>query len=368
LTTRSKIEIKDLLFKDFTETFNSAFLKAISKLDFSDEQIIKKLSSKKFSSKMRKLISSYENTVTHFYLKNNKYNLDDFLNIHLENQRTIVRRNKKSFTPFILYIYTCVKVYEKIIDNVSQKETDITLRLTISLYGLTIRRAQQIVDLLIDGYIDGAMIIWRSMYENAVLLMVLASEDNVELSQRFYDHSIKNSKRKVTSYTENHKALKFRPLPNSTFTILEEEKKKLISKYGKEFLENEYGWADILFKGKANFKLLEEKVEMNIYRPYYLLCSEQIHSNFNGFRNFMESNEIILPRFLKQESELQAFIDPMQFTISVLHEINDYVMWEFSTKDEHNANLLFLRMIFEKLQNSYSVKTKKKGSPLCQAG
>lgn len=362
MTTQRKFEIKDLLFKDFTETFNNAFLKAISQLDVSDEKIVKKLSSKKFSAKLKKLISNYEKTVTHFYLMNNKYNIDDFLNIHLKNQRTIVRRNKKSFTPFILYIYTCVKVYEKIIDYVSQKETDITLRLIISLYGLTIRRAQQIVDLLIDGYIDGAMIIWRSMYENAVLLLVLASEDNTELSQRFYDHSIKNSKRKVTSYKENYKALRFRPLPDSTFTILEEEKKKLTSKYGNDFLENEYGWADILFKGKANFRLLEGKAEMNMYRPYYLLCSEQIHSNFNGFKNFMESNKVILPRFLKQESELQAFIDPMQLTISVLHDINDYIMWEFSTKHEQNANLLFLRMIFEKLQNSYSGKTKKKGS------
>lgn len=96
-------------------------------------------------------------------------------------------------------------------------------------------------------------------------------------------------------------------------------------------MENEYGWADNLFNGKqkANFMLLEERVKMNRFRPCYILCCEQDHSNFSFLKRFMDGNKIILPRLLLQDFELDKFIDPMQFIISILHEINDYILYEF---------------------------------------
>ncbi len=67
----------------------------------------------------------------------------------------------------------------------------------------------------------------------------------------------------------------------------------------------------------------------------------------------MDGNVLILPKLITQEVDTKSFIDPMQFTIAILHEVNDYVLYEFSTQDEFKVNSIFIKKIFEKLQNSY---------------
>jgi len=236
--------------------------------------------------------------------------------------------------------------------------------MTVVLYGLVIRRADEILSQLLCGYIDGAMIIWRSLYENAIILLVLALENDNELADKYLQHSLRNSKKKILSYNKNYKELKFKALPKSTEKIVQSEVEKMNNLYGKEFLENEYGWADSLINGKqkANFMLLEERVEMNRFRPYYTLCCEQVHSNFNGFKNFMDGNKIILPRLIKPEIEFTAFIDPMQFTISILHEINDYILYEFSIEEEFNVNVLLMKKVFEKQQKTFDIPKRKRAN------
>ncbi|WP_072999571.1 DUF5677 domain-containing protein [Epilithonimonas mollis] len=230
--------------------------------------------------------------------------------------------------------------------------------MSILIYGLIIRKAFQINDLLANGHIDGSMIIWRSLYENAITLLILATENSNDLAQKFSLHSTRSSKRKIQSYNNTHKLLKFPPLPKSTDKIIANQINEINEKYGKDFLENEFGWANDLFPGKqkANLKLLEEKVEMERYRPYYILCSEQVHSNFNSFNNFKDGKGYFLPSLLHPEIDLQAFVDPMQFTLSILHEINDYILFEFSPLNEYNLNLSLFRKILDESLKTFDFK------------
>ena len=108
--------------------------------------------------------------------------------------------------------------------------------------------------------------------------------------------------------------------------------------------------------------LLEERVVMNRFRPYYILCCEQVHSNFNGFKKFMHGNKIILPWLLTPEIEFEMFIDPMQFTINILDEINDYILFEFSIEDEYNVNKLLMRKVFEKQQETFAKPKRRRAS------
>jgi len=344
------VEIKGLLIAEFEESFTRALENAIKTSKHSEKEITKRL-----EQHFKKLLSSYEESISSFYLEKHKFNLDAFLKSHFNNQRKIAEANKESFVSFILYVNACVVIYEKIINRIRRRKIDSTLKMNVALYGLVIRRAQEIVDLLLNGYVDGAMIIWRSLYENAIILIVLAVENENELADKFFQHSTRNSKRKILSYNNNHKELKFPPLPESTEKAIKFEAKIISERYGKEFLENDFGWADCLFPGKqrANFRLLEEKVEMNRFRPYYLVCCEHLHSNFNGFKNYMDGNKIILPRLLDPEIDLESFIDPMQFTVSVLHEVNDYILYEFSIEEEYNVNVLLLEKIFRKQQKTF---------------
>lgn len=352
------IEIKGLLIEDFGEIFIDGLNKAIKSSNISEEEALKKI-----APKFDKLLSEYEENISTLYLDKHKFNLTSFLKSHFNNQKKIAETHKESFVSFILYVNGCVVIYEKIIEKLKRKKVDSTLKMTVALYGLVIRRADEILNQLLSGYIDGAMIIWRSLYENAITLLVLALENDNNLTDKYFQHSIRNSKRKIVSFNKNYKELKFPALPKSTEIILQKEIEKMNSRYGKEFLDNEYGWADNLFndKQKANFMLLEERVEMNRFRPYYILCCEQVHSNFNSFKNFMDGNKIILPRLLRQEIEMDKFIDPMQFTVSILHEINDYILYEFSIEDECNVNQLLMRKVFEKQQRTFD-KPKRKSA------
>ncbi len=73
----------------------------------------------------------------------------------------------------------------------------------------------------------------------------------------------------------------------------------------------------------------------------------------------MVRNKIILPRLLYQEIENTAFVDPMQFTISILHEVTDYILYEFSAANEYEINKEFLTRIFQKMQNTFNVKSNR---------
>jgi len=347
------VEIKGLFFDNFGELFESSLIKAIKDSKLTEKEILEKL-----SPKLNDLISSYADSVSTLYLENHKFNLSTFLKVHFKNQKTIAETNKDSFIPFFLYIHGCVITFEKIVKQIARKRIDSTLKINVALYGLVIRKAKEIGDLLLSGYIDGAMIIWRSLYEYSIILLVLAIENDPLLADKFYKHAIRQSRKKVESYETHFKELKFKPLPNSTKRNLEENEQDLSDKYGKDFIENEFGWADDLFPGKqkANFRLLEQRVEMSRFRPYYLLCSEQIHPDFNGLHNYMEGNKVFLQRLLKQDLDIKSFIDPLQFTISVLNEINDYVLYEFSTQSEYEVNISLMRKIFEKQQTSFDKK------------
>lgn len=354
-----KIEIEGLLVEDFGKMLIESINSVIKSSDLTEEEILKKI-----APKFDKLLSGYSESISSFYVEHHKFKLDNFLKTHFKNQQKIAKTHNDSFVGFILYINGCFNIYEKIIEKLRRKKVDSTLKMTVALYGLTIRRADEILNQLLSGYIDGAMILWRSLYENAIILLVLALENNPELADKYFQHSIRNSRRKILSYQKNFKELKFKALPKSTEKVLQAEIDKMNSRYGKDFLENEYGWADSLFDGKkkANFMLLEERAEMNRFRPYYILCCEQVHSNFNGFKKFMDGNKIILPWLLTPEFELGTFIDPMQFTISILDEINDYILYEFSIEDEYNVNKLLMRKVFEKQQKTFDKPKRKRAN------
>lgn len=343
---------ENLFFQDFEKTFSTIVVESLKKID--PEKLRKNI--EKLPELLEDVLSNYEDTLSTVYIENHKFKIEEFVRVSQKSQVKIIEENKESFVSFLLYINTCVLIYEKITDGLDKIDEELTntLKLAISLYGLCVRRGQQIAELLMSGFIDAAMIIWRSLYENSIILLTLVINDNEELSKRFIEHSYRNSNRKVRGYQKNHEKLKFPPLPSETFTNLEEQRKRLIEEYGNDFVNNDFGWADILFeKGKANFQLLEESIELSKYRPYYALCSEQIHSSINSFERFRENGKIVLPRLMKQEDDLQGLIDPMQFTLAMLDEINDYIIWEFSVEQELNANMIFIRKLFDKLINSF---------------
>lgn len=346
----SELNITNLFFENIEEQFDLTISKVAKEFGFSVDELFEKA-----EAKGENIITDFDDSLVEGKLNSITFSLKNFIRTHLKNQETIVFRNSESFKFFIIYINCVHIIYEKSVSEVDKIKPSENLKLCISLYGIITRKSEQIVTLLIDGQIDAAMIIWRSLYENIIAILVLLAEKSDTLAKKFFNHSIKNSKKKIVSYTNNYEDLKFNPPPEGITEDLEQEEKRVKEMYGNDFTKNEFGWADDLFpdKQKANLRLLEEKVNFKKYRPYYLLCSEHTHLGFNVFRNYTEENRIILPRILSQETELKSFIDPMQFTLSILHELNNQYLFYVSVKHECDLNAKFLYRIFEELLNTF---------------
>lgn len=57
------------------------------------------------------------------------------------------------------------------------------------------------------------------------------------------------------------------------------------------------------------------------------------------------------------------FVDPMQFTVGILEEVNDFILYEFSVEEEYNVNTILMTKIFEKQQMTIA-KPKRKGQKI----
>jgi len=66
---------------------------------------------------------------------------------------------------------------------------------------------------------------------------------------------------------------------------------------------------------------------------------------FNGLNDFSSGKKIYLPRITKQNIEKKKFIDPMQFTISILHDVNNAILYQISADEEYDVNLKMLEEI-----------------------
>jgi len=347
----SNIKVKGLLFQDFKRRFEDIVNSAITESGKCKSEV-----GEIFESKLDPIFTKYEDMTVDFHLKYHNFDLKEYLSQFQGRNNHTVIKYFEIFESFLLYVQSCNHIYNTIIESLRENKVDSTLQMTVALYGLVIRRLESLVSLLISGYPDGAKIIWRSLYEHAVILLVLALENDNELADKYFYHSVRGSKKKLESYAKHHLKLNFPPVDPNYEKLVNAEVETMIKKFGNKFLENDYGWADNLFPGnsKATFYLLEQRADMQMYRPFYLLCSESIHPNFNGFQNFMEGNLIYLDEILENSiNDHDLLVDPMQYSIGVLDDINDYILYEFSDKDELNANLKFLCKLFDNLQLSF---------------
>lgn len=345
------IKIKEVFFTNVAEMFDSTLEKIQRDLNIPNEDFAIKI-----NPILEPLIEKYNDIFVKAHLDNHKFKIEDFIENHSKNQKKIIEENSEIFTNFILYINSSHIIFEKWTKSLDGKKKSKIDGISVGLYGIIVRRSEQIVSLLIDGYIDASMIIWRSLYENAIALMTLLKENDEELIEKFSDHSIKNKKNKIESYTKNFEDLKFQPLPNQTFENLQIEEERILTKYGKSFLKNEFGWADDLFSGneRASLRLLEIRLNLNRYRPYYLMCSEHTHLGYNGFNDFKTGNTLYLNNLTRQNIEKKKFIDPMQFTISILHDVNNTILYEISEDIEYEVNIKMLKEITLRFSNTIS--------------
>lgn len=295
------------------------------------------------------LIQKYEEEVTNIYVKKLAKNYKTHLNIAITNLKEISKENENVFKYFFAYISIASNVFNFLKKEIRNKELELKDRLIISLYGYLIRIADQIGIMLLNGYPDGALRLWRTFYENAIVTQLLIKIDTNELASKYIDFNIVNQKRKVESYMKHHEKLKFPILNDSLIERVNLQYEETKDKVG-EHIQDELGWAADIFNKKVRLTNIESFVKMERYRPFYKYACEQSHSNFSGFLQFFEddSNVLNIDTITLQRSDKKALIDPVQLTIGCFHEVNLNFIPKYSIKYEEDVNL----SIFQKTINS----------------
>ena len=149
------------------------------------------------------------------------------------------------------------------------------------LHGRACQVANEILVLLRSGYADGAHARWRTLHEISVVACLVGVQDQ-ELAQRYLLHERIEQHKLARQYAEHYERLGLDPITQQELTALQEASDELVSQFGPSF-KNDYGWAaSVTNKQKPNFYDIEKLVNLDHWRPYYRMASDNVHANVHG--------------------------------------------------------------------------------------
>ena len=147
---------------------------------------------------------------------------------------------------------------------------------TFVLFRLHARACQvtaEILSLMENGFADGAMARWRTLYELGVIATLIETGDAV-LAQRYIDHDAVDLKRQADDYDAAHDD----PISPKERSAIDAGYHAMIARYGKPF-GTPNGWAaERLGKDKPSFRDLQDEAGRADMNPYYKLASFNVHA------------------------------------------------------------------------------------------
>jgi hypothetical protein len=136
----------------------------------------------------------------------------------------------------------------------------------------------EIVTLMENGFADGAMARWRTLYEVGVVATVIADAGDA-MAQKYIDHEVVESKFAMDEYARCHVGLGFKPIAARERHRVDRAFIKAVKVHGANF-GKPYGWAsDHLKKKKVTFRDLEDAAQRSSMRSYYKMASYNVHAD-----------------------------------------------------------------------------------------
>ena len=183
----------------------------------------------------------------------------------------------------------------------------------------------EIITLMENGFADGAMARWRTLYEIGVVSTVL-SDGGDELAKKYIAHEAIESKFALDEYDRCHEALGFRPLPLKERRAVEKAFEAAVKAYGPEF-GRPYGWASKHLRiKKVTFKDLEDAADRSSMRSYYKMASYNVHADAKGV--FHRLGVLGDPSIMIAGASDAGFVEPGQNTAITLVQITTLLFRE----------------------------------------
>ena len=159
--------------------------------------------------------------------------------------------------------------------------SDAVFEALTKLHGRGCQVAREVLVLLRSGFADGAHARWRTLHEIAIVACLIGAHEQ-ELAKRYLLHETVQQYKLACQYQSHYQSLNFEPISQEVFTRLKERRDQLIVQFGPPF-KHDYGWAESV-TGIDNPSLahLEEKVDLDHFRPVYRWASDNVHPNAHG--------------------------------------------------------------------------------------
>lgn len=157
------------------------------------------------------------------------------------------------------------------------------------LHGRSIQVANEIITLLEEGYPNGALARWRSLYELQILLEFFALKQDDELHKMYYDHGIYNAYK----FENNRRKEGYKEYTTKAFNELKASVEKMKVEYDMSKFKEDFGWAykyisQIVPKRKRLcFSDIEGQVdpEKKLKHYYKIACAMTHLDSFGTFEN-----------------------------------------------------------------------------------
>lgn len=190
----------------------------------------------------------------------------------------------KGFDTLRMLLTLCREMGEEVHVGLRKSRSRKDWAIRTILVRLHVRACQigaEIITLMENGFADGAMARWRTLYEIGVVATVI-SDGGDELAQRYTAHEAIESKFALDEYDRCHEALGFKPWPLKERRRTERAFQATLEVYGPEF-GRPYGWAaQHIGLKRVTFKDLEDAAQRSAMRPYYKMASYNVHADAKG--------------------------------------------------------------------------------------
>ena len=159
--------------------------------------------------------------------------------------------------------------------NIRKREVTLMLHMRAS------QTTAEIITLIENGYADGAMARWRTLYELRIVAELIDKFGD-EIAERYMDHEHVSRKREMDNDLRLPTSGEKSGDDHEMQEIINENFAEVVQIYGKSF-RNHYGWAAAaLRKENPNFRDLEAAVGLPELPPNYKMASYRIHAGVAG--------------------------------------------------------------------------------------
>ena len=137
----------------------------------------------------------------------------------------------------------------------------------------------EIHSLLSNGFADGAVARWRTLYEVCIIAHFISDRGN-EVAERYLEYQHIDKYEELRRYQEYSNKTSWHPSDikdlEEAFEQYTKKKKELEEKYGKAFGRS-YGWAATDELKKPSFANIEKLCNLERFRPNYKIASNFVH-------------------------------------------------------------------------------------------